>query len=143
MIRPEIEGDIREVSPSVLAYVGDAVFELFVRLHLVSGKIGKSGALHKSAISFVRAKAQADASRILLPELTSEEQMIFRRGKNSNPSSMAKNASPADYKYATGLEALIGYLYLTERKDRLDEVLLRILEIEENIDRYSAEAKLP
>ena len=133
MIIPVIEGDIREVSPSVLAYIGDAVFELYVRLHLISGNVGKSGLLHKHAIMHVRAKAQADASRILLPELSEEEQTIFRRGKNSNPSSTAKNASPADYKYATGLEALIGYLYLTDQEARLDRILFRVLEIEKEI----------
>ena len=134
MIIPVIDGDIREVSPSVLAYVGDAVFELYIRLYLISGSVGKSGGLHKTAIRHVRAKAQADASRILLPELNEEEMSIFRRGKNSNPASMAKNASPADYKYATGLEALIGYLYLTDQESRLDRILYRILEIEKTIE---------
>ena len=140
MIIPVLEGDIREISPSVLAYVGDAVFELFIRLYLISGKIGKSGALHKSAIQHVRAKAQADASRVLLTELTSEEMSVFRRGKNSNPASLAKNASPADYKYATGLEALIGFLYLTDQQVRLDEILYRILEIEKQIEKGEVQA---
>ena len=135
MIIPVLEGDFREISPSVLAYVGDAVFELFIRLHLISGKIGKSGELHKHAILHVRAKAQADASRVLLPELSDEELSVFRRGKNSNPTSVAKSASPADYKYATGLEALIGYLYLTDQQTRLDEILYRVLEIENNIEK--------
>ena len=135
MIIPVVEGDIREISPSILAYVGDAVFELFIRLRLISGKVGKSGGIHKQAITHVRAKAQADASRILLPELSDEELAVFRRGKNSNPSSVAKSASPADYQYATGLEALIGYLYLMDRQARLDEVLYRVLEIEDDIER--------
>jgi ribonuclease-3 family protein len=130
MIIPVINGDIREVSPSVLAYVGDAVFELYIRLHVAARKVTKSGTLHKQAIMHVRAEAQANAARILLPELSEDESTIFRRAKNSNPISMAKNASPADYKYATGLEAVIGYLYLTDQKERLDYLLLRIITIE-------------
>lgn len=127
MIIPVLSGDIREVSPSVLAYIGDAVFELYVRLHVASRSSSKSGAMHKKVISYVRAETQANVIRVLLPELTEEESMIFRRGKNSNPGSMAKNASPADYKYATGLEAVIGYLYLTDQKPRLDYLLAKIL----------------
>ena len=135
MIIPHVDGDIREVSASVLAYVGDAVFELFIRLYLISGKVGKSGDLHRNAISIVRAKAQADASRVLWSELSEEEQGVVRRGRNSHTGSQAKNANPVDYKYATGLEALIGYLYLMNRHERLDTIMYRILEIKEQIDR--------
>ena len=143
MMTPTFAGDIRELSPSVLAYIGDAVFDLFVRLHLVSTGIGKSGILHKHAILHVRAKAQADASRVLLPELTPAELAVFRRGKNSNPASMAKSASPVDYKYATGLEALIGFLYLTNQQPRLEEILSRILEIELNQKNWEESAYEP
>ena len=132
MIIPVLEGDIREVSPSVLAYVGDAVFELYVRLHLAARIHSKSGALHRQAIVFVRAEAQARAARSILDSFSEEEASVFRRAKNSNPTSLAKNASPADYKYATGLEAVIGYLYLTDQNARLDEVLRRILIEETN-----------
>jgi len=135
MIIPVISSDIREVSPSVLAYVGDAVFELYVRLHVASRISSKSGTLHKQVILFVRAQAQANAIRVLTPELTEEEASIFRRAKNGNPGSMAKNASPADYKYATGLEAVIGYLYLTDQKERLDYVLQRIVITETAIEK--------
>lgn len=135
MIIPVINSDIREVPTSVLAYVGDAVFELYVRLHVASRTSSKSGTLHKQVILFVRAQAQANAIRVLTPELTEEETMIFRRAKNSNPGSMAKNASPADYKYATGLEAVIGYLYLTDQKERLDYVLQRIVITETAIEK--------
>jgi len=139
MIIPVISGDIREVSTSVLAYVGDAVFELYIRLHVASRKISKSGTLHKQAIMHVRAQAQANAVRVLLPELTEDETMVFRRAKNSNPVSMAKNASPSDYKYATGLEAVIGYLYLTDQNERLDHILLRILTIESALEKGEIE----
>ena len=130
MIDSVFSGDIREISSSVLAYVGDAVFELYVRLHVASSSAAKSGVLHKRAVNYVKAKSQAGAIRVLLPELTTEEALIFRRGKNANPLSMAKNASPSDYKYATGLEAVIGYLYLSNQKDRLNFLIGRILDIE-------------
>ncbi len=135
MIIPVIGGDIREVPTSVLAYVGDAVFELYVRLHVAARTSSKSGMLHKKVITFVRAQSQANAIRVLTPELTDEEAAIFRRAKNSNPGSMAKNASPADYKYATGLEAVIGYLYLTDQKERLDFILQRIVLTETAIEK--------
>jgi len=135
MIIPVVSGDIREVSTSVLAYIGDAVFELYVRLHAAARTSSKSGTLHKKVITFVRAQAQANAIRVLTPELTEDETMIFRRAKNSNPGSMAKNASPADYKYATGLEAVIGYLYLTDQQERLDYLLQRIVMTEMGIEK--------
>jgi len=135
MIIPIISGDIREVSTSVLAYIGDAVFELYARLHAAARTSSKSGTLHKKVITFVRAQAQANAIRVLTPELTEDETMIFRRAKNSNPGSMAKNASPADYKYATGLEAVIGYLYLTDQQERLDYLLQRIVMTEMAIEK--------
>jgi len=127
--------DLREVPASVLAYIGDAVFELHVRQDVAARYFSKSGALHKRVISHVRAKAQADAARVLLSELSDAENDIFRRGKNSNPGSMAKNCSPVDYKYATGLEAVIGYLYLSGDHERLDVLLVRILEVQTLIDK--------
>jgi len=135
MIIPVLSSDIREVSPSVLAYIGDAVFELYVRLYVASRTSSKSGVMHKKVITYVRAQAQANAIRVLAPELTEDEASVFRRGKNSNPGSMAKNASPADYKYATGLEAVLGYLYLTDQKARLDFLLQKILMTETAIEK--------
>lgn len=129
MMIPIPPEDIREVPTSALAYVGDAVYELYVRSHIVSRNGGQSGVLHRKAVKYVSATAQAHAIRILHDELTEEEQNVFRRGKNGHQGSMAKNASPADYKYATGLETLIGYLYLDGREERLDELLHRIMQI--------------
>ena len=135
MIVPLLEGDIREVSPSVFAYIDDAVFELYVRQYAAARKAAKSGALHKLVVKHVRAQAQAEAARVLLPELSEAEADVFRRGKNSNPGSLAKNASPTDYKYATGLEAVIGFLYLTDQEHRLDLILNRIIEIQTVIEK--------
>lgn len=132
MIESSFKGDIREVPISVMAYIGDAVYELTVRLHFCSQSSAKSGALHRRSVQLVRAKAQAEAARKLLPSLTEEEQSIFRRGRNSQPGSMPRNADPADYLIATGLEALIGYLYLKGDNSRLDDLLAVILKEQEN-----------
>ncbi len=128
MIEPTYRGDLREVPISVFAYIGDAVYELTVRLHLCAQSNAKSGALHRRSVQLVRAAAQAEAARRLLPMLTEEESAIFRRGRNSQPGSMPKNADPADYMIATGFEALIGYLYLKGETNRLNSLLAVILE---------------
>ena len=126
MIAPAVQGnigDIREVPVSVLAYIGDAVYELYVRLHFMNQATGPSGLLHRQAISLVRASAQANAIKRLLPGLTEEECSVYRRGRNFQTSSMPKNADPADYHAATGFEALVGFLYLKGEQKRLDELL--------------------
>jgi len=128
MIQPVDLGDLREVPVSVLAYVGDAVYELYVRLHTSGHNQGKSGTLHRRSVCLVKAAAQAEAVRRLMPELTEEEQAIFRRGRNSQPGSMSKHADPADYLMATGLEALVGYLYLKKDGERLNQLMAMILE---------------
>lgn len=129
MMIPIPPEDIREIPTSALAYVGDAVYELFVRTRIVAQNGGQSGVLHRKSVKYVSAPAQAKAIRVLHDELSEEEQNIFRRGKNGHQGSMAKNASPADYKYATGLETLIGYLYIDGREERLNELLHRIMQI--------------
>ncbi|MDD4095336.1 MAG: ribonuclease III domain-containing protein [Oscillospiraceae bacterium] len=134
MIVPIINDDIREVPASVLAYIGDAVFELYVRLHVAARNRSKSGSIHKLAIGHVSAAAQAKTARAIRDILTEEELSVFRRGKNSNPASSARNASPSDYKYATGMEAVIGYLFLMDRHERLDEIIIRIFEISDRGD---------
>ena len=129
MMIPIPPEDIREVPTSVLAYVGDAVYELHIRMHIAVRCGGQSGVLHRKAVRYVSAPALANAARVLFAELTDEVQNVFRRGKNGHQGSMAKNASPADYKYATGLETLIGYLYLSNEEERLDILLNRITQI--------------
>jgi ribonuclease III family protein len=127
-LRPESGADIREMPISTLAYVGDAVYELAVRLHFADKSSAKSGELHRASVKLVRAAAQAEAARNLQDDLTDEESAIFRRGRNSSPGSMPKNADPADYMAATGFEAVIGYLYLKGETSRLEQLLARILE---------------
>lgn len=128
----EYMGDIREVPVSVLAYIGDAVYELQTRLHLFRRVTGHSGRLHQQSIGLVSASAQARAARLILSRLTPEEEAVFRRGRNSQSGSMPKHADPVDYQTATGFEALIGYLYLTGQTIRMDELLVIVYEGDEN-----------
>lgn len=129
MIIPFIAIDSREIQPSVLAYIGDSVYELYARCHVAARSAAQSGKMHKKTIGYVSAESQAYAIRNLLPELDEEETGYFTRGKNSNPPTRSKNASPADYMYATGFEALIGFLFLENRSDRLEYIINRTFEI--------------
>jgi ribonuclease III family protein len=121
-------GDIREIPVSVLAYVGDAVYELAVRVHFAAQGGAKSGILHRRAVQLVRSSAQAEAARHLQDCLTEDEAAVFRRGRNSQPPSRPRNADPAQYLAATGFEAVIGYLYLKGENSRLNQLLAMILE---------------
>lgn len=110
--------DAKEFSPLVLAYIGDAVYELMIRSILVSRGNRPVNKLNKDATSLVKAGAQAEIIKLLRPELSEEEFTIFKRGRNSSPHTMAKNASMSDYKFATGFESLIGFLYLDNQFER-------------------------
>lgn len=112
-----------EFSPLVLAYIGDAVYELIVRSILVSMGNRPVNKLNKDAISLVKAGAQSEIVKLISDKLSEEEYTVFKRGRNSSPHTMAKNASMTDYKYATGFEALIGFLYLDNRCDRALELV--------------------
>lgn len=120
------KGDIKLLPTSVLAYVGDAVFELYARLFVVNNSQGHIKGIHHKTIAIVCAKAQATFARSIISDLTDEELNIFKRGRNTHSHSMAKNADPADYQVATGLETLIGYLYLNKEEDRLKEILNKL-----------------
>jgi len=115
--------DTREVNIKTLAYIGDVVYELYIREHVIENSREQVNKLHKKTIKYVSAKAQAEILHKLEEKLTEDELDIVRRGRNSNPHSTAKNADVIDYKYATGFEALIGYLYLTKQNERLEELL--------------------
>ncbi len=119
---------LQAVSALGLAHLGDGVFELMVRSWLcLHGKATSKG-LHRAAVRYVAAPAQARAAAGILPLLTQEEHSVFRRGRNSSPHSIPHNASRADYQTATGLEALFGWLYLQGRTGRLNELFERIME---------------
>lgn len=127
------EMDIRSYSPLTFAYVGDAVYDLIIRT-VAAGRANKAvSALHKKTSSIVKAKTQSDIIEVMMPHLTEEEREIYKRGRNAKPHTMAKNASVSDYRRATGFEALIGYLYLGGKFDRILELVkegLAALDIE-------------
>ena len=113
------ECDVKTLSPLTLAFIGDGVFDLFVRERLVTAHNRPVGALHRLAVERVRCGAQAQAAALVMPLLSEEELDVFKRGRNAHTSHTPKNASPADYHAATGLEALFGYLYLKGEIGRL------------------------
>lgn len=106
-----------------LAYVGDTVFDLYVRTWLVRERTGDVGVMHKMATQVVNAAAQAAYAKHILPGLKETEKDIFMRGRNAKPGSVPKNMSVGDYHYATALEAVIGYLYLSGQTGRIQELL--------------------
>lgn len=115
-----------EYSPLVLAYIGDAIYEVYVRNYLVSQHNMQVDKLHKMAVSMVKSSAQAKSFHKIENLLTEEEVAVFKRGRNAK-SSVPKNSDMSEYKTATGLEALVGYIYLKGDKNRLDEIMNMIL----------------
>lgn len=115
--------DVRMLSPLVWAYVGDCVYELFVRTHLVNVSNAKPHKLHIESIKYVKAEAQAALLDKLNSRLTEDELDIVRRGRNTENHHLPKNANVADYSHSTGFEALIGFLYLSKQDERLEEIL--------------------
>ena len=116
-----------EMNPVALAFYGDAVYELYVRERLVRAGIGKPDRLHKEAVKRVCAGYQADAARRIEPMLTERESEIFRRGRNASSVKAPKNADVLEYRLATGLETLIGWLTLTGQTARMEMILTVIL----------------
>lgn len=115
--------DAKMLSPLVWAYVGDSVYELFIRTHLINNSNAKPHKLHIESIKYVKAKAQADILKKITDNLTEDEKDVVRRGRNTENHHVAKNSNVADYSQSTAFEALIGYLYLTKQDERLEEIL--------------------
>lgn len=115
--------EVNQMSPLTWAYVGDCVYELYIRTKLVDTTKLKPHELHIKSVKYVKAQAQAETLKKLETILTEEEKEIVRRGRNTQTHHIAKNASMQDYMYATAFEALIGYLYLTKQDDRLSEIM--------------------
>ena len=111
--------DLRSCSPLTLAYIGDGVYELIIRTILVKKGNCPVNRLHKKASSLVKAGAQSAIMEVIEEELTPEELSVYRRGRNAHSPTMAKHATMADYRRATGFEALMGYLYLKEDYTRM------------------------
>ena len=122
-------GKVNTMSPLTWAYIGDAVYELYIRQHLIETTNLKPNKLHREAIKYVSAKAQAQILENLQESLTEEEKEIVRRGRNTENHHLPKNAEPADYMRATAFEALIGYLYISKQEERLQELLKKVIEM--------------
>ena len=121
--RPETEAEVNAMSPLTWAYVGDCVYELYIRMYLLNTTKMKPHKLHIEAIKFVKAKAQAEILQKIEESLTEKEKEIVKRGRNAENHHLPKNATVQEYMYSTGFEALIGYLYLTKQNERLEEIL--------------------
>lgn len=120
-------GDPAQLAPLSLAYMGDTVYDLFVRTMLLKTTTLTVHGLHQRSAKLVCAKAQAAAFRRIEPMLNEKELSVFRRGRNSHIGTVPKSASIMDYRTATGLEALIGFLYLSNENERLNEIMRLIL----------------
>ena len=121
--RPKEEVEL--MSPLTWAYIGDAVYELYIRNKLINETNLKPHKLHIEAIKYVKAKSQAEMLNKIYEMLTDEEKDIVRRGRNTQNHHLPKNSNVQEYMYATAFEALIGYLYLTKQNTRLKEILER------------------
>lgn len=127
--------DIEMLNPLVLAYIGDAVYGLFVRTLLILKGITQVSKLHRESVNYVKAKSQAEILAEITDELTESEKDIVRRGRNTKSATVPKNAEVIDYRMATGFEALIGHLYLTGNILRLIQIL-EIIEQKKHTDEW-------
>ena len=117
------EEEVNLLSPLTWAYIGDCVYELYIRTHLVNTTNLKPHKLHLQTIQYVKAKSQAQLLEQIQDKLTEEEKEIVRRARNAQNHHLPKNANVQEYRYATALEGLIGYLYLTKKFKRMQEIL--------------------
>ncbi|CAM3764841.1 MULTISPECIES: Mini-ribonuclease 3 [Paenibacillus] len=122
----------RLIPPIVLAYIGDAIYEVAVRQYLISRPNLRPNHLHRTATGLVSAKAQSRILAYLEPLLTEEEQDIVRQGRNAKSGSVPKNADVLEYRHATAFETLVGYLYYTGRQDRIRELVGKSIEYVEH-----------
>ncbi len=120
------ENDVNLLSPLTWAYIGDCVYELYIRTELINKTNLKPHKLHIESIKYVKAKAQAEILQNIYEELTEEEKDIVRRGRNTENHHLPKNSNVQEYMYSTAFEALIGYLYLTKNNKRLKEILNKV-----------------
>ena len=126
---PEMkEADVNRISMLGLAHIGDGVYELLTRTMLCLQGHQSVGELHKLTVSYVKAPAQALAMEKILPHLTEEELALYKRGRNAHVHGVPQGASVGEYHSATGLEAPFGWLYLLDRKERINELFSRIME---------------
>lgn len=121
--------EVRQLNPLVLAFIGDGVYEVFIRSYIIDRNRNMPvHKLHIKTISYVRAHEQSNFMNQLIELLNEEELSIYKRGRNAKSGTIPKNADVREYRNATGFEALIGYLYLIDDKERLEELLNRCVE---------------
>lgn len=125
------KAEINRLNTTTLAYLGDAVFEVIVREKIVCEKPGDVGRAHHTAVRYVSAQGQAKAAKAMIASgfLTEEEQQVYKRARNHRTLSRPQHADPKDYKIATGFEALMGYLYLSDERQRLREIAAEAVRI--------------
>lgn len=123
--------DINEISTEALAYLGDSVLEIRVRELLVKKGISGSGRLNSASLSYVKASEQAAAMHRIAPFLSEEESLVFKRGRNMSGGNVPKSATVSEYRTATGMEVLFGYLHLLGRVERIDELFKKAYQTEE------------
>ena len=124
--------EISAISNLGLAHIGDCVYDMLVRSYIiVHGDLTNAG-IHRKTVEMICARAQARAMETLLPLLSEEEAAVYRRGRNTRVNSMPKNAEPGDYHAATGLECLFGWLYLSGRRDRINELFAAVVDDGQN-----------
>ena len=119
----------REYSPLALAFIGDAVYEVYVRARILAEANTSANTLHKKAIGYVKASAQAVAAKQMMETLSDDELAAFKRGRNAKSATVPKNADVTDYRYATALEALFGYLYLSGENELLNKRMQEAFEL--------------
>lgn len=113
-----------QFSPLSLAYIGDGVYELFVRTRVMEEHENMPAyKLHKKTVQYVKARSQSNSIEAMLPQLTEDEEAVYKRGRNAKSNTSPKNADMMDYRRATGFEALLGYLYLSDESARLYELM--------------------
>lgn len=126
LIRGEVKEkrlDVKRMKPLALAYIGDTVFDLYVRSRIVLTKEEAPKLMHTEAVQYVKAGSQAEMMKLIMDDLTEDETDAFKRGRNQKSLTVPKNASLMDYKWATGFEALLGYLYVIGKEERLYELM--------------------
>jgi ribonuclease III family protein len=127
----KLETDPKLLNPLTLAYMGDAVLEIYVRHHLIRLGVGKPHQLHRVATKYVSAKAQARILKFLSDQLTEEEQWMIRRGRNTKSGTVPKNTDIMEYRLSSGFECMLGYLYLTGQESRLEWIMEEVFKIVE------------
>jgi ribonuclease-3 family protein len=124
--------DIQNTSMQTFAFIGDAIYNVYIRTYLASKSNMQTGKLHKQSINYVSARAQSRIIDNLFDTLSQEEQEIYKRGRNTNISTVSKNVDVVTYKKATGYEALLGYIYIIKNVNRLEQIITQSINIVEN-----------